>query len=163
VGAFLYIWVNRKTKPMKTIKLLFLSVILALTSCGSEIDYSGEYLGAKSVWRESSPNNITTSNASASIIYTSQGNRLYSDLSYANGKWLSNRGRIDLDTNYIEQVNIVNQQGIAIGVIDIGTIEIELSVLVSNSEMTINQIYTFTDTLGQELFIEHIDCKLDKQ
>lgn len=149
---------------MKAIKLLFLSGLLVLTSCSTEADYDGEYLGTKSVWRESSPNDITISNANASIIYTSQGYRLYSDLSFANGKWFSNRGRIDLDTNYIVQVNLTDQLGNATGVfIDVGTVDIELSVLASNSEMTINQMYTYTDTLGQVLFIEYVDCKLDKQ
>ena len=148
---------------MKTIKLLVVYVIAALTSCSPESGYDGEYLGTKASWRESSPNNIITSNTNASIVYTSQGYRLYSDVSYANGKWFSNRGRIDFDTNYVEQVNLTDNLGNSIGVIDAGTIDIELSVLASNSELIINQMYTWTDTLGQIVYVEYVDCKLDKQ
>ena len=86
---------------MKAIKLLFLSGILALTSCGKEADYDGQYLGTKSVWLESSPNDLTISNTTAYITKTSQGYQLTqydTDLLYVDGRWFSNSGKIKIDT-----------------------------------------------------------------
>lgn len=150
---------------MKTIKLLFLSVILALTSCSVEPDYAGEYLGTISNWLDSSPNDIHIVNTTASIAKNSQGYFLVSNIQYANGKRFSNRWKIDFDTtfqdfNYI--MDPITFEFVPNGPAK-GIESIEVSASVSKSELQIYKTRTYSDTLGNVEFVEHTDCVAYKQ
>ena len=150
---------------MKAIKLLFLSGILALTSCSTEADYDGQYVGGVSIWLESSPNDFTFLNTSQSIVKNSQGYFLLTNFPIVtSGQKFSNRGRINSDTTVDAFDNNVFDPvtGNFLSVL-IGKDQIELSATASNSRLEIYETRTRTDTFGQVLFVEHIDCVLDKQ
>ena len=149
---------------MKAIKLLFLSGILAFTSCSTEADYDGQYVGGVSIWLESSPNDFTFLNTSQSIVKNSQGYFLLTNFPIVtSGQKFSNRGRINSDTTFDVFGNVFDPTSGLFSSPIIGKDKIELSAAASNSRLEIYETRTRTDTLGQVQFIEHIDCVLDKQ
>ena len=149
---------------MKAIKLLFLSGILAFTSCSTEADYDGQYVGGVSIWLESSPNDFTFLNTSQSIVKNSQGYFLLTNFPIVtSGQKFSNRGRINSDTTFDVFGNVFDPISGLFSSTIIGKDKIELSAAASNSRLEIYETRTRTDTLGQVQFIEHIDCVLDKQ
>ena len=149
---------------MKAIKLLFLSGILALTSCNTEADYDGQYVGGVSIWLESSPNDFTFLNTSQSIVKNSQGYFLLTNFPIVtSGQKFSNRGRINSDTTVDAFDAVFDPITGTFPLVLIGKDQIELSATASNSRLEIYETRTRTDTFGQVLFVEHIDCVLDKQ
>ena len=149
---------------MKAIKLLFLSGILAFTSCSTEADYDGQYVGGVSIWLESSPNDFNFSSTSQGIVKNSQGYFLLTNFPIVtNGQKFSNRGRINSDTTFDVFGNVFDPISGLFSSPIIGKDKIELSAAASNSRLEIYETRTRTDTLGQVQFIEHIDCVLDKQ
>ena len=152
---------------MKASKLLIVSSIIALTSCSTEADYDGAYLGTKSVWLESSPNDLTISNTTAYITKTSQGYQLTqydTDLLYVDGRWFSNSGRIKIDTTIPYYAGYIWTLGVGTTYFDlIATERIETSIKASNSELEIFQERTYKDSLGVVFWVQHKDFVLDKQ
>ena len=152
---------------MKASKLLIVSSIIALTSCSTEVDYDGVYLGTKSVWLESSPNDLTISNTTAYITKTSQGYQLRqydADLLYVDGRWFSNSGRIKIDTTIPRYASYIWTFGVGTTYFNlIATERIETSIKASNSELEIFQQRTYKDTLGIVQWVQHEDLVLDKQ
>ena len=149
---------------MNAIKLLFLSGILILTSCSTEADYDGQYVGGVSIWLESSPNDFTFLNTSQSIVKNSQGYFLLTNFPIVtSGQKFSNRGRINSDTTVDAFDAVFDPITGTFPLVLIGKDQIELSATASNSRLEIYETRTRTDTFGQVLFVEHIDCVLDKQ
>jgi len=149
---------------VNAIKLLFLSGILILTSCSTEADYDGQYVGGVSIWLESSPNDFTFLNTSQSIVKNSQGYFLLTNFPIVtSGQKFSNRGRINSDTTVDAFDAVFDPITGTFPLVLIGKDQIELSATASNSRLEIYETRTRTDTLGQVQFIEHIDCVLDKQ
>ena len=150
---------------MKVIKPLLLSSILTLVSCSSEVDYVGEYSGSISFWLESSPNDISFVNTSATIVKNSQGYFLSCFIPYADGQRFSNRWKINYDTSF-HDFNYVRDP-ITFELVPKGPAKgieiIEVSASVSASELSIQKTRTYTDTLGNIEFIEYTDCVAIKQ
>jgi len=162
-GAFRYIWLNQKIKPMKTIKLLFLSVILALTSCSKDTDYEGVYEGEVMSWEESTPNDIETANWEISVVNNSQGYLVSGiPLMYGN-HYLSKRGVLKWDSISGPLVFTDETGDTIVAPLTNGTFKHKVKIVVSDNNLDLLRQVTIKDSLGNIVEDYHFEGMLDKQ
>ena len=147
---------------MKAIKLLFLSGILAFTSCSTEADYEGVYEGEVISWEESTPNDIETANWEISIVNNSQG-YLVSGIPLMGNNYLSKRGVLKWDSISGPLVFTGETGDTIVAPLTNGTLKHKVKIVVSDNNLDLTRQVTIKDSLGNIVEDYHFEGILDKQ